>query len=125
MAKNLIASVLGCLILSLTLSSCGLLNNGEPITISTAPVERQPLVLPNVDQVSMKKVAWVIITEDNWEEVLTELTNTGRPVVFFALSDEGYENIALNFQNARQIIMQQQAIIAAYENYYNISKTDN
>ena len=66
----------------------------------------------------MKEVKWVLITPENFEEKVAEIEKTGRPVVFFALTDEGYENISMNFSSIRAFIQQQKAIIAAYENYY-------
>ena len=70
----------------------------------------------------MQEVDWVLITPENFEEKVAEIQATGRPVVFFALTDEGYENISLNFSNIRAFIQQQNAIIAAYENYYKQSE---
>ena len=66
----------------------------------------------------MKDVEWILITPENFEEKVAELSKDGRPVVFFALTDKGYENLSLNFSDIRAFIQQQRAIIAAYENYY-------
>ena len=90
----------------------------QKIEVSAKPVDKPELVLPNPEGIRMKHVEWVLITVDNFEEKVAELQATGRPVVFFALTDEGYENISMNFSSIRAYIQQQQAIIAAYENYY-------
>lgn len=119
MRTNLIPNVLGCISLAIILTSCA---SVEPISVTSQASDRLPIVLPEIDEVQMQEVEWVLITEDNWETVLADLQATGQPVVYFALTDQGYENIAINFQNARQIIQQQQAIIAAYENYYNVTQ---
>ena len=66
----------------------------------------------------MKEVKWVLLTPENFEEKLKDFEASGRPIVFFALTDQGYENLSLNFSSIRAYIQQQQAIIAAYENYY-------
>jgi signal transduction protein with GAF and PtsI domain len=66
----------------------------------------------------MREVKWVLLTPENFEEKLKDFEKSGRPIVFFALTDEGYENISMNFSSIRAYIQQQQAIIAAYENYY-------
>jgi DNA-binding PadR family transcriptional regulator len=66
----------------------------------------------------MKDVEWILITPENFEEKVAEIQKSGRPVVFFALTDEGYENISMNFSSIRAFIQQQRAIIVAYENYY-------
>jgi len=90
----------------------------QKIEVSAKPVDKPELVLPNADGIRMKDVEWVLLTPENFEEKVAEIEATGRPVVFFALTDEGYENISLNFSSIRAYIQQQQAIIAAYENYY-------
>lgn len=122
MGTNLTANVLGCSLLLLLSSGCAFFKNPfediKQIEVTAEPIQRAPLVLPEIDTVVMKDVEWVIITQDNWEEVLAETEEAGKPLAFFALTDDGYANISINYQNARQIIQQQQAIIAAYEAYY-------
>lgn len=115
--------IITALAVLLTLTGCGAMVN--PIDVTSAPADRLPLILPEIDEVNQKEVQWVLITEENYEEVFAELKETGEPVVFFALTDSGYENISINYQNARQIIQQQQAIIAAYENYYINQDSNN
>jgi hypothetical protein len=90
----------------------------QRIEVSAKPVDKPELVLPDADGLRMKDVEWVLITPENFEEKVAEIEATGRPVVFFALTDKGYENISINFSSIRAYIQQQQAIIAAYENYY-------
>jgi len=122
MGTNLTANVLGCSLLLLLSSGCSFLQSPfadiKEIEVTAEPIARAPLVLPDIDTVSMKEVVWYIITQDNFEEVIAETEEAGKPLAFFALTDDGYANISINYQNARQIIQQQQAIIAAYEAYY-------
>ena len=112
---NVLGYGLGLLAL-LVISGCT--SMPQKIEVSAKPVDKPELVLPNPEGIRMKHVEWVLITVDNFEEKVAELQATGRPVVFFALTDEGYENISMNFSSIRAYIQQQQAIIAAYENYY-------
>jgi hypothetical protein len=90
----------------------------QKIEVSAKPVDKPELVLPNPEALNMKEVKWILITPENFEEKVAELSKNGRPVVFFALTDEGYENISMNFSSIRAYLQQQQAIIVAYENYY-------
>lgn len=113
MIKKIILSAIAII----ALTSCSL-PNVTPVEVTSAPTERLKLTLPDIDPVTQKEVKWILITEENYEQVFNDLKETGEPVVFFALTDTGYANISINYQNARQIIQQQQAIIAAYENYY-------
>jgi hypothetical protein len=71
----------------------------QRIEVSAKPIERPELVLPPVDQVRMREVEWVVITPENFEQVLDRLRKDGRPIVFFALTDKGYENLGMNFSH--------------------------
>jgi hypothetical protein len=119
---NSIVNVLGFGLITLTLSGCSSLGlfgeQVKPIEVTTKPIERPTLTLPSVDKVNMRDVEWILITENNVDEVLAEIGETGRPVAFFALTDEGYENLGLNFSDIRALVQQQQTIIRAYQNYY-------
>ena len=90
----------------------------QRIEVSAKPVDKPELVLPDADALRMKDVNWILITPENFEEKVAEIQKSGRPVVFFALTDAGYENLAMNFSSIRAFIQQQKAIIVAYENYY-------
>lgn len=70
----------------------------------------------------MNEVKWVIITPENFDEVVRKAEEDGRPIAFFALTDEGYENLSMNFSSIRSLVQQQQAIIRAYEGYYLVSQ---
>ena len=78
-------------------------------------------MLPNVDQVNLRRVEWIIINEENMDEKLAKLTAGGAPLAIFALTAQGYENLGLNFSDIRALVQQQQQIILAYDNYYKAS----
>ena len=86
-------------------------------------VERPKIELPTIEPSLQKPFAWVIITKDNFEEKMKELEKNGGELVFFALTSKGYENLSLNTADLRRYILQQQAIIAAYKQYYESSQT--
>lgn len=114
--KLLIASVLG-----FGLAACSSVPV-QRVEVHTTPVEKPKLVLPKGDQLFQRSLEWVIITPDNVEEVFDKAKERGRPLVYFGLTDKGYENIALNLSDLRAYLQQQKAIIAAYENYYQQSE---
>ena len=72
-----------------------------------------------MDTLTMRPVEWTIVTTDNIDEVFAQLEANGQNLALFALTDEGYENLGLNFSDIRQLVQQQQAIIIAYDNYVN------
>jgi len=118
MARRLTASVLGCLLL-ITISGCA--SSPQRIEVSASPIPKPELVLPKSDRISSRPVDWIVITPENYQEVFDKLSKSGRPIVLFALTDKGYENISLNLSDIRAFMQQQKAIIAAYENYYKAS----
>ena len=122
MLNRLTVNALGFTIALFVISGCAA-PAPQTITISAKPVEKPELVLPNADKVQTRKVEWVIITPENFEEQIKKLTDKGKPVAFFALTDEGYEALAINLSDLRAFIQQQQAIIAAYEGYYKDSNS--
>ena len=119
-----IVNVLGCGLAIALLSGCSIFGGPMPkqIEISAKPVEKPKLELPNADELFFSKVEWILITPDNYEEVFEKLSATGRPVVLFGLTDNGYEALAKNLSSLRAYIQQQQVIIAAYDAYYKESE---
>lgn len=66
----------------------------------------------------MRKVEWIVINEGNVDSVITKLKSEGKAFALYALTGDGYGNLGLNFSDIRALVQQQQAIIAAYEGYY-------
>ncbi len=112
-------NVLGCGLAIILLSSCA--SVPPSITVSSKPIEKPSLIVPPVDTLTMKEVKWIIVTEENVEEVLKDLKTSGQPLAIFGLSGQGYENLSTNFSAIRALVQQQQSIIAAYKQYYEAS----
>lgn len=109
-------AVLILLTLTILLSSCSSLP--EIVKYSSEPVERPLLVLPESEIASMRGVDYIIVTEDNITEVWAELEAAGKPIVLFALTSDGYENLALNSAEIIRFLSEQRAVIIAYKEYY-------
>ena len=105
----------------ISLAACSS-NKPVPIEISAKPIEKPTLVLPPVDELNMRKVEWIVINEANVEEVIARLQGEGKAFAVYALTGEGYGNLSLNFSAIRAMVQQQQAIIAAYEGYYQAAE---
>ena len=117
MKSLLTKSVLGFGLVIL-LSSCSSLQQVLPVEVSTRPVDKPELTLPRVDELRMREVSWIVINQDNVDQVFEDLKNKNIPVGVYALTGEQYENLGLNFSDIRALVQQQQAIIVAYEKYY-------
>jgi hypothetical protein len=119
MAKRSIVNALGFMMILTLLTGClGRNDIPEPIEIKTKPIEKPLLVLPEADELVQRKVEWILITPENYEKVFSDVSDKGRPLVLFGLTDRGYENVSLNLSDIRTYISQQQSIIAAYKRYY-------
>jgi len=105
----------------ISLAACST-NKPVPIEVSAKPIEKPTLVLPPVDELNMKKVEWIVINEDNVDAVMEKLQSEGKAFALYALTGEGYGNLGLNFSSIRALVQQQQAIIAAYEGYYQAAE---
>ena len=118
-------SVLALRIPTIILSSLLLVGcaSTKTIEISASPIEKPPLTLPKVSKIKMRDVKWIVVNKDNMAQVMADLEKKDENVVLFALTDKGYEALATNTADLRQLIMQQQAIIAGYEQYYKDSQT--
>jgi hypothetical protein len=90
----------------------------QQIEISSKPIEKPTLSLPPVDELNMRKLEWIVINEANVDAVIAQLAASGKPFAIYGLTGEGYAALGLNFSDIRALVQQQQAIIAAYEGYY-------
>jgi len=103
----------------ISLAACS--TTPQIIEVTSKPINKPELVLPDIDQVNMRKIEWIIITEANMAEEVAKWTAGGKPLAVFAITAQGYENLGQNFSDIRTMIQQQQSIIAAYDNYYKES----
>ena len=71
MAYNLTKSVLGFGLVMTLLSGCSSLLS--TLIVSTKPVTKPILVLPDVDEVSMRRIEWIVINEENVDDELAKL----------------------------------------------------
>jgi hypothetical protein len=102
---------------SLLISGCGS-TPIKKIEVSAEPIEKAPLMLPKTDRLRMREVKWMLITRENYQQVFDELSKNKKDVVLFGLTDDGYEALSLNTSDILRIIEQKNAVIAAYQGYY-------
>ena len=103
--------------LAVTLSGCSSMLP-KTVDYSAKPVERPLLVLPESEITNMKEVDYLVVTEENINDVWRELEAAGKPVVLFSLTHEGYEALALNNAEVIRYLSEQKAILIAYKEYY-------
>ena len=115
MVSLLTKSALGFMMI-ISLAACS--SQPQKIEISAKPIDKPTLTLPPVDELNMRKVEWIVINEANVDEVMSRLQAEGKAFALYALTGDGYGALGLNFSDIRALVQQQQAIIAAYEGYY-------
>jgi hypothetical protein len=62
-------------------------------------------------------VNWVVLTPENVDEQFAKIKSG--EAVLFAVTAEGYENMALNLSDIRAAVQQYKQVIAVYERSYN------
>ena len=113
---NQIKNILLLSLLAVFLTSCG--SSVKEIQVSTVEVSKTPLNIQNLDPLQLQGVEWIIITKDNAMEIFEEVKSKGGEYSLFALTDTGYEKLALNFTDIRNRLAQQRQILLSYKKYY-------
>ena len=114
--KTVFVALLGFALLT------GCASQPQRIEISAKPIDKPNLILPPAQQLNLKDVEWVIINQENAQEVFEQLLKDKKDPVLIGLTDEGYEILSLNYSDIMAYIQQQNAIIKAYRNYYEESE---
>ena len=112
-----IGNVLVFGLIAILLSSCA----AGVKTLQTYKIEkkREPLDLTMPAPLELQDVEWIIITKDNADEVFEKIKNEKNgDYALFAVTDTGYEKLALNFADIRNKLAEQRQIILSYKEYY-------
>ena len=121
------------LLLSLTLISligCSSMGAREPrqipeVKVITEEVSTTIFHPPLPQEVRLEDIRWMVITNDNIEEQITEAEKLlGGDFVVFAMIPTDYENFAWNIQELRRFIRQQKEIILYYREATGASELD-
>jgi len=111
------------LTLTISLSACS--RTPRELEYTPQPIDRPELILPESEALKLSKIDWIIITPDNAAEEFNKIKASGKPVVVYALTNTGYEALALDMAKILKKLSEQNAIIVAYEDYYsNGDETD-
>ena len=118
---RLIASVL---VFGLLLNGCAGLAVKE---LQSYKIEkkREPLNLPNPEPLSLVDVEWIVVTKDNVDEVMEKVKAEGGDYALFAVTDEGYKKLSLNFADIRNKLHEQNQIILSYKEYYESGERES
>ena len=111
--QNLKLSLL-LLLSSVLLTSCGSIKTLE---IFSSPVEKKIIQPADPRPVKLELLKFDVVTSDNIDEFLAEVKKAQKndEYVFYAISPKNFEVLALNMQEIKRFIMQQQDIIIYYK----------
>lgn len=115
----LVSSLGGCASLDLWGTS------ERPIEIVKKPLDKTPLNLPLPEPLRAREIKWVVITPDNAEAVFKQMEARGQNAVLFAITDDGYQELALTMVDIRNMIATQRNMIIKYQEYYEPNKKEN
>ena len=115
--------ILPTLLLISGCASFGWNSSVKPIEVQTKAVERTRLNLADTTPLKGRDLYWIVITPVNAEEVWKRLKEENTDLVLFAITDDGYEQLALTMAELRNFIATQRAIIVKYKEYYEPPKT--
>ena len=110
------------------LSGCaGLSLFGErvkPVEITTVARDRTPLAIPDPEPLKTRPMRWTLVTPANQQEIFERMEADGGDLVLFALTADGYQQLALTIAELRNLIATQRGIIARYREYYEPQTPD-
>ena len=95
--KTLVVALLGLTLL------VGCTTQPQRIEISAKPIDKPQLILPPVEPLRLKDVEWVIITEENAQEVFEQLLKDRKDPMLIGLTDDGYEILSLIIRSVASI----------------------
>lgn len=102
------------LLSSIVLSGCGSIKTLE---IFSAPVEKKIIQPADPRPVKLELLNFDVVTSENIDEFLAQVKKLQKndEYVFYAISPKNFEVLALNMQEIKRFIIQQQDIIIYYK----------
>ena len=109
------------LTLTIFLTSC---SGVKELSIFKEEVPRAKLNLEKPTPLQMEQIHWHIITSENAEEVFKKLEADGIDPVLWGLTDEDFELLAKNFAQIRNKMVETNAILDKYKEYYESEESE-
>lgn len=90
----------------------------KPLEVVKKAEERTKLNIKELEPLDLNSPKWIIVTPENSSEVWPRVKEENEDVVLFALTDQGYETLAIMIAELRNFINTQRIIIQQYKQYY-------
>jgi hypothetical protein len=109
------------LVVALGASACSSLQPVKEIvtvpTVVDSPQIEAPAIriVPRPDPVELKNADLIVVTESNIDEVIQRVKTEQGDFVLYSMTAQSFESLALNFEQIKKFIEEQNAIILYYE----------
>lgn len=114
-------AIISLVVTAVALSGCAGFGFGpsvKPIEIVSKPIERMPLNLTPPRPLKLKRIEWIVITPNNVDSVFQQLELDRQNQVLFAVTDQGYMELAMTMAEIRHFINTQRQTLLQYRQYY-------
>ena len=88
------------------------------VVIQKVIEKKLPLNIANPTPLDLGHIQWIIVTEENVEEIWQQIKDDKEGVALFALRHGDYETLAMNIAEIRQLIGEYVVILKQYKRYY-------
>tara|TARA_Y100000034_G_scaffold107647_1_gene137353 strand:- start:868 stop:1224 length:357 start_codon:yes stop_codon:yes gene_type:complete len=88
------------------------------VVIQKVIEKKLPLNITNPSPLELDHIEWIIVTEENIDEVWQQIKDDNEGVALFALRHGDYETLAMNIAEIRQLIGEYVVILKQYKKYY-------
>ena len=88
------------------------------VVIQKVIEKKLPLNIANPTPLDLGHIQWIIVTEENVEEIWQQIKDDNEGVALFALRHGDYETLAMNIAEIRQLIGEYVVILKQYKKYY-------
>jgi len=87
-----------------------------PTVVDSPQIEAPAIrIVPRPGPVELKNADLVVVTESNIDEVIQRVRTEQGDFVLYAMTAQSFESLALNFEQIKKFIEEQNAIILYYE----------
>ena len=88
------------------------------VVIQKVIEKKLPLNIANPTPLELGHIQWIIVTEENVDDIWQQIKDDNEGVALFALRHGDYETLAMNIAEIRQLIGEYVVILKQYKKYY-------
>ena len=88
------------------------------VVIQKVIEKKLPLNIANPTPLDLDHIQWIIVTDENVDEIWQQIKDDNEGVALFALRHGDYETLAMNIAEIRQLIGEYVVILKQYKKYY-------